>query len=148
MRPIVKGRALKAYFNEHVKPVPNQPDFYEVVEPLRVFKRVVLRPSHFYAIANLSIPVGARIYAHPEGFVVKGAMSYRKMRASEASVHSIIKQFDGSELQEACALRNIRFKYRPGAVVIPTKGFDATPRTCASGIHFFLNLGDALEYHL
>jgi hypothetical protein len=144
--PLVTGRELCDYLDAHTKRSAPSSKFREVTEPLRVFKKVRVDAYYYgrgYAIANLIIPKGAFIYA---GDTV-GSMDRhdRKMRASEAKVHSIVG-LDRKRLDRACSSFAPTFVYRVGDVVRPVYGFSWEADQCESGIHFYLNLGDALNH--
>jgi hypothetical protein len=97
------------------------------------------------AIANLIIPVGAMIYASNDAFVCNSSDS-RKMRATEAKVHSVVTRRSKKQEQLAHSMFDSDFKYVPGQIVKPSKRFSKCEDRCDSGIHFFVNLHDALTW--
>lgn len=138
--------------------------------PLKVFKVVKARNGE-KAIANLIIPAGATIYArepwnHSDSDMWSpNSRAQRKMRASEAYVHSIytrgqsraafdcgwvrtIDQEGVRQIQRAVSLHNESFAYVTGRHVKPEFKFSMTDSVCESGIHFFFNLEDALCWSL
>lgn len=182
--PLVTGDNLKDYFLSHVKAskISNGKcdNFYEVIKPLHVFKKGGSRPFdtcgvpglrvHANRIINLIIPVGATIFASDDVFGRFSDLSGRKMRASEAIVHSIVRfvvqdsdmtyyNWGGTDdywtetlseknfvaAAEARSCHNPKFKYIPGKVVKPDT-FSNEYDQCEGGIHFFLNVRDALRY--
>lgn len=146
---------IRDYFMEHVRPMKNSDRFYVVTKPLHVFKKVEVYPSdvgarwrnNHEAIANLVIPVGAKVHCSPQAFGFE--RGFRKMRASKAKVHSIVL-LDRTRREVPIARSGYAywFLYKPGAVVTPKHGFSLVPGTCAGGIHFFLTLTDARHYEL
>ena len=114
--------------------------FYKVVTPMYVFKKVYALSG---AIANLVIPAGATIFIDPRAFIPGADASNRKMRASEAFVHSIAMQRTGTPLKEAESRWISTFKYRAGKTVKPVQRFSWRSLQCEAGIHFFVNLADA-----
>lgn len=160
--PLVTGDALDAYFMSHVESVSRFPEPYDggiftLHTDLKVFKKVYARPfrrryavGDMYAIVNLVIPAGAKVYAKPLKYAP--TLNCRKMRASEARVHSIATWPGGAwRVRGYAANRCINgkeFVYEVGKRVVPDRPFSAGPTQCAPGIHFFLNVGDALRYAL
>lgn len=156
-KPQTYGK-LKRYFMDHVKPA-DEKDFYVVEKPLHVFKKVHEHRGWSECVANLVIPKGAVIYASPTVF---GAdpwdfkqsplrrdlhhADHRKMRCSEARVHSIARIHDGEATDEARSRHDAHFKYLPKTNVRPVRKFSWRQEQCESGIHFFLNVSDAIEY--
>jgi hypothetical protein len=118
--------------------------FYKVVTPLHVFKKVYV--NRVETIANLVIPAGAMIYAEPYAFQPGARMALRKMRASEAFVHSLVKQRMGTQVQEANSHWDPSFTYKVGETVKPNRPFSKDETQCDHGIHFFINLADAKRW--
>ncbi len=142
--------------------------FYVVNKPLKVWKKTYTEADHNCVVA-LEIPVGAKIYAnlltayYIQG-VTKSQIDDRKMRASEAVV---VKQFrigeaNGyghfqgiverkytgyKEVKHTRSGHDNSFKYKVGKTVKPVNGFNLDDRICAAGVHFFVNLSDALDYN-
>ncbi len=132
--------------------IVEQPGFFKVVRPMQVFKKVrFTNKGHkgVQAIANLIIPAGTLIYADDyafdDGWMGQQA-EYRKMRASEAFVHSIASGFTYLPVQKAYSGYNDQFFYRPGETVKPAEKFSKQADQCSSGIHFFVNLKDAKQW--
>lgn len=154
--PLVLGPALRRYLAQHVDRVPSRGGFAVVTKPLHVFKKVEIHDKHGWpsAIASLVIPAGAGIYMDASAFSAKhhmnrwgsGPRSERKMRASFAKVHSLAAADTGKPRRTATSEHDPGFKYRPGRLVTPTEPFSRARESCASGIHFFLNLADAANY--
>jgi hypothetical protein len=164
-------RALKHYVAQHLTMTKKtaRGAFYRVVEPMHVFKKVYHNDGDPLtlgegAIANLIIPKGATVYFRS----VDG-----KMRTSRAHVHSIVaykghtwsslrnlftyhvsSSYIPSDLAPACLVSvstarsefDGTFKYETGKTIKPFKRFSHTDEHCASGIHFFLNIREALAY--
>lgn len=171
----VLGHDLKQYFLDHA--VEDQDlghGFYKITKPLHVFKkassREVLGDSKANRIVNLVIPVGASVYIGAQAFDAGGDADDRKMRASVAEVFSIAQyasrgyrfhhhnwmdddlstNFDPKMVKPAAVAHSShdpQFQYRPGKTVTPINPFDTYQDQCAAGIHFFLNLRDALRYY-
>lgn len=145
--PIV-GKELRRYFLEHVEPDRRQ---YVVTKPLHVFK-IANTGKHGLVLVNLVIPIGARINAPKKVFTAlpEYDRAKRKMRASEAIVRSMHKCNRFHQPLGKCSVaysgQDSTFVYRPGETVKPKEGFDEQTTVCASGIHFFLNVIDALDY--
>lgn len=147
---LTTGQPLRDYFNEHVelieKFVGGSRARYRVTKPLHVFKKTHERMHD--AITNLIIPVGAKVHADLDGFDELCSADLRKMRASEAIVVSSARV----RSRKPCKTPpnssfDPRFKYVDGTIVKPFGNpFFNGPGTCAAGIHFFLNLQDALDY--
>jgi hypothetical protein len=156
----LKSFKLQAHIEDHCVPIVVRltdwsggrypvHGFYKVVEPMRVFKKVYAPDGNRYhvdAIANLIIPVGATIYASWHAYRPSVDADDRKMRASEAFVHSIAKQRMGTQIQQADSGWDSFFKYRVGETVKPTQRFSKSPSQCSPGIHFFVNLSDAKHW--
>lgn len=154
---LVKGRALGEYFKQHAEPI-DRARFFRVTKPLPAFKSAYSGGS--FALVNLTIPVGALVYVRGMAFVTERshASEQRKMRASAAIVHSIwrfgrvydhinktnIRAYE--EVQFARSRHDPHFTYRPGERVVPCNSFSMDWDACASGIHFFLNVRDALYW--
>lgn len=140
----ITGKDLYDYFLEHVKR-KEETSFYEVSKPLRVFKKVNLHYN--YGIANLVIPTGAVVYASPNAFYgFINLSNCFKMRASSAHVHSVVN-VKGGKVSVGWSSHTVSFVYKAGMKIQPEYGFSRRNSTCASGIHFFLNLKHALQYY-
>lgn len=141
----IVGKELKKYFMEHVEVFPIC-GFYKVVRPLHVFKKTFSSNYNDSIITNLIIPIGAVIYVNDRAWGTKTYVETRKMRASRALVHSsfdlIRKKRIPITYSEYCSA----FQYKEGTTVVPKSEFSYESETCDSGIHFFLNLNDALVY--
>lgn len=116
--------------------------YYTVHTPIHVFKKVIANRAD--AIANLIIPAGAVIYVHPHAFDKDANWTTsRKMRATEAFVHSIATCRKKVSCNTARSGHDSKFKYTVCSTVKPTLPFDYQRYQCGSGIHFFVNLADA-----
>lgn len=142
----VTGMDLFEYFNEHVSTGNiRTAGFFTLVRPMHVFKKIQYGHHYSAAIANLIIPAGAKVYC-PENLFSQFSYSYnRKMRASEAHVHSIVTHYHLKTIQEGFSMYDNRFKYKTGENVVPAS-FSNRIHTCVSGIHFFMNVSDAFYY--
>jgi hypothetical protein len=158
---MIQGDKLKTHILAHCIPVRvthtndfgrriSQADFYKVVHPLHVFKKVHVHSKfvngdgyRVQAIANLIIPVGALIYAANYSFWENEGSDARKMRASAAEVHSIATVHSKKQVSTANSPRRKIFKYTVGLTVTPELRFSRRESQCESGIHFFVNLADA-----
>lgn len=108
---------------------------------MHVFKKV--HHGSVECIANLIIPKGSIIYGLPYGSDMQDG---RKMRANKAIVHSIVSTNSGDEFKWARSGHDVRFVYKAGEAVKPLENFSTEQNQCRSGIHFFVNLHDALTY--
>lgn len=155
MKPVI-GPALLSYAKEHLD--FRSDNIAQVIKPLHVFKKVWVPNPHparsiypvrpYPAIANLIIPEGALV--HIDNFAFEGdfASAYaRKMRASFAFCHSIVRTHNKEQVTTAHSGFDVSFWYTAGEDVAPRLSF-AMKGSCASGIHFFMNLGDAKEWSL
>jgi hypothetical protein len=109
-------------------------------------------------IVALLIPKGAIVYI-PDVYC-RDCLDDRKMRASEAIVHKqfLIGQtwhlihrgeFDTEfykEVNKTVSSFDYSFQYITGTSVVPNGGFSFNQRQCEPGIHFFVNLADAMNY--
>lgn len=147
---LILGDSLYSYFLEHVKQQRRDPEFYRVVKDLHVFKKVKHRRRdgrQAIAIANLIIPPKSIVYAPNCVFDSTMIVDPRKMRASQAYVHSVAA-FNGKACDKGYSAFCPSFYYIPGSTVKPQCAFDKDALSCGSGIHFFLNLLDAKRYIL
>jgi hypothetical protein len=129
-------------------------NFYKVTSPLSVFKKIYTK-ANGALIANLIIPVGAKIYVGESfGSYQLWDNHSRKMRASEAYVHSIVtankqKYHDSKSKfiykQKGYSGHDNSFVYIVGKTIKPDK-FSHRENICDSGIHFFLDVADALDW--
>ena len=135
-------------------------DFFKLTNDIKVWKRTNSIAQMERCIVALLIPKGAVVYA-PNNY--RDSIDYRKMRASEAIVY---KQFlvghkfhmyDGGgesvletefykEVKKTVSGFDYSFQYTTGTSVVPEDGFSFNQRQCESGIHFFVNLADAMNY--
>jgi hypothetical protein len=147
----MSSKEVEGYFFEHVAPFGQKRNFYTVAKPLRVFKKV---SDGIPCIANLIIPEKALVYAPVACFNTDGnARADRKMRASEAYVHSIWtlgykhtpEHFSVSR-QNGKSMWDNEFVYSAGFSVRPVHKFSLFDQNCDSGIHFFLDVHDAIDY--
>lgn len=148
IRPaLVIQEDLRAHLLAHATPQPDEPYLYTVHTPLHVFKKARKNKlSYGCVLINLVIPVGEFLFASEKAWISDNwTISYRKMRASKAKVHSIINLDTREEVVTATSDYNYSFKYRKGKTVTPNH-FSKQNQICTGGIHFFLNVGDALDY--
>lgn len=155
----LSGDALYSYLGQYATQHKKKPWLWTVHTPMPAFKAVSAFPKERYGIAsgvciaNLIIPKGATVVADPR----RGEFE-RKMRANMAEVHSIVRvdytflPAETTRVAKAAAYYHSGFTYMVGytARVRMAPGlsgaFDTTDATCAPGIHFFLNVHDALNY--
>lgn len=147
MTKLVVGSNLRKYFLEHVTETP-LPGIYFVHDELKVFKKIYTTDSYSTGIANLRIPKGATVFASHSAFDdTYGFRDNRKMRASIAICHSIA-DLNGRAVEKGVSLRVAgRVKYAKNSVIRPGGIFDSGYKTCSTGIHFFLNVDDAIAYY-
>lgn len=127
--------------------------FFKLRKPLRVFKVTKIDESreqkypNDLAIVNLIIPAGEtvfwRVYFH---YSNPDSITSRKMRATKAKVHSIVRLSDGKPLEMSYSDHNSSFIYKVGDTVVPWGGFSWEQNACGGGIHFFMNVRDAALY--
>ena len=143
---LVLGEDLRTHLLAHATPQPGEPYLYTVHTPLHVFKKARADQGWGEVLINLVIPVGEFLFASEKAWISDNwTISYRKMRASKAKVHSIINLDTRKEVVTAKSDYSTWFKYRKGKTVTPNH-FSKQNQFCAGGIHFFLNVGDALNY--
>lgn len=140
--PVVRGQKLKEYLNHYLREslYNTQDGFFRVVHPIPAFK--LLRDDR---IANLQIPADETIYIGPDGLHPNSGIENRKMRASKAFVHSIVDMKTGEQKLSGVSLWEGTFVYRVGCTEQPDR-FSWQHDQCNSGIHFYLNLVDALDH--
>lgn len=170
---ILTKKEIQAYIKENCTRV--RPGFYRVDKPLKVWKktRCSVRYGVERGIVALEIPVGATIHTQIFNGRFNGTQDQKKMRANVAIVRhqSSVKGLaqyevagwpkegeyvirpgaEFSEVQETYAGHDANFKYITGQSVKPNpncnpwRAFDK-PGACMQGIHFFVNLSEALSY--
>jgi hypothetical protein len=123
---------------------------FTIEKPLIVYKK-----CRGQRVAVLELPTNIIVVADHRGN--EGSVS-RKMRASYARVVDIYR-WGGSkygtardqpqfwmDTSTAYSLHDASFKYTVGSSVEPVLPFSHTAEICAPGIHFFIDLHDALAY--
>ena len=141
----VTGRALWKYFADYAGVSKMSSDgFYTLAKDLPCFKMAWCTTGR--AIVNLVIPAGTQVYAGNFAFHAHNTTDHRKMRAAKARVVSIFSYERGTEQKSAYSDYDASFNYKPGKVVKPDNGFCGFQNQCAAGIHFFLNVHDAVNY--
>lgn len=145
--------AVHAFLAKHAK-WERSTGLWTVHTPMRVFKQTC--PTRFrgaVGIVELVIPVGALI--HAKGRREYAMQSYRKMRASEAKV---IQQWDRNSyswasreiwtpMNDSVSQHDSSFVYKNGKTVKPQGDpFYQGSGVCEAGIHFFIDLQDAINY--
>lgn len=141
----VKGQKLKDYFESFTTPLVDK-NLHLVIRDLPVFKKAFRPGTTYSCIVNLIIPTGALVHSEHEYWCECSNSDRRKMRASMAKIHTIVRIIDGKVIQKAESVHNYNFHYTSGKVITPENGFSIADAACAGGIHFFLNLKDAFEY--
>ena len=146
MRIMNKNQAL-AYIREHAVPAGGKwhSNFWRITKEMKVFKKAYDN-NYRQVIVNLVIPVGAIVH-FPENEYNKFCINVRKMRASKAFVHSIANLRSKKSIQLAYSNWDNNFEYVVGKTVKPKYGFNRTPEVCETGIHFFMQVEDAIRYH-
>jgi hypothetical protein len=137
---------MTPYFYEHTRPIRGRDGFFRVTAEMHVFKRTFLHLRNGLTnrvIVNLVIPVGAKVYWEPQGF--QRDINNRKIRCSKAFVHSQFTQSSKTALDVSRSGWD-NTEYHTGKFVRPDY-FSKERDTCSAGIHFFLNLQDALKYN-
>lgn len=147
--PRMTPSEYKAYFLEHVTPIFGRANFYTVKKDLKVFKSIhctAPRNSSRYmnkAIASLLIKKGSVIHAKLEYL---NDTANRKCRADSAYIQKMYDFYDDKEITVGFSGWDSSFRYNTGKTVRPVGGFSYRPFICETGIHFFLQLQDALNY--
>lgn len=167
------GSSVRKYISDNCKQLRN--GFWEVKKELKVWKATTTTTetlqvsgwegsTHIFrrCIVALRIPVGEKIYVQP--MMYRDNIDNRKMRASKAYVEKqfvighTCRFFNGDddtisfelnsyyETTETTSVQDITFLYQTGNFVRPKQPFYNENVVCASGIHFFVNLTDALYY--
>ena len=166
----LSGRGVRKYIKDNCK--SNKDGFWTVEKELKVWKATRLgpiqRPKGFTpggrVIVALRIPAGAQLFALPlDRYSFDDDIDDRKMRASAAFVekqfyvgsaytynhYSKTREIELSEctaIKKSFATYDQDFAYRTGHIVKPSYNFSTSRSQCVSGIHFFVNLTDAMEY--
>ena len=140
------GQDLLEYLDAHTHTYLSE-NFRVVKRPLLCFKKAYETSAGARAIVNLSLPVGTIIH-HRRRLILRGSedIVHYKMRASRARVHSVVVSRSRRKAEAAFSGNDPNFLYRTGDLVHPRFAFSQFDETCASGIHFFLNLKHALDY--
>ena len=139
----------------HIRLFEHLEGFFDVVNPLYVFKKAYSAAGH-RVIISMVIPAGATIFIGqtPNGNARKkiSLTHCGKMRASKAYIHSITRLtwtgrgYVGDRLlTNAVSGHKSSFKYRVDTTVLPDH-FSKAPYECSGGIHFFLKAQQALDY--
>lgn len=105
--------------------------FLIIDTPIKAYKKLA---ANF--ICSLEIPVGAIVY-YGGGF---------KLRASMGKVAAIWDPGRKIHCKKWFSFHDSKFNYEVGKMVHSTKPFSLVDSECQSGIHFFINLEDALTY--
>ena len=143
---LVLKEDLRTHLLAHATPQPNKPYFYTVHTPLHVFKKARTSQGWEEVLINMIIPADEFLFASEKAWISDSwTINYRKMRASKAKVHSIVQILTHEQLSSARANYDPSFKYHVGKSVLPAR-FTRRDAICGPGIHFFLNVGDALNY--
>lgn len=146
------------YIRQNSTPIGN--GFWTVKNDLKVWKTTHDRDLEQVIVA-LRIPAGATVFAQEDSNM--NFMDHRKMRTSvafvekqfrigsritEREVQPHVFSWECKEIREitrSCS-DNYDFWYETGKTVTPRFPFSLAREQCASGIHFFVNLYDALTY--
>jgi len=140
----LKRHELVKYFKEHVtKHEPYRSYLFKVHTELKVFKKILTADGP--AIASMIIPVGAEIHATCDQW---GRLDGRKMRASKAKVVRIFKTRTHTDATSGYSGWTNNFRYKTKRIVQPSHPFYRSYGHCESGIHFFLQVNDALDWNV
>lgn len=145
VRPPVVSRDDKIAFWNSVVNKPVTPDNKQnreswgmrtLTQDIAVFKKVLAGDEASPVIANLIIPAGTKVH-----------ISDGKCRAAKAEVVSMFRQRGKrKEVKKAYSGWTWSFIYRKGATVTPKHGFGTRLQQCEGGIHFFVDINEALDY--
>lgn len=152
---------VMAYFHYNTTPsIDHCSAIRRAIRPLRVYKKTQ------NTIVSLEIPIGSLVHFNDEitESQFNGSRNSRKMRASAGRVVQQIS-FDrlqyldaGTSRVKGFTLVNARdvissrseydrfFFYTTGNIVTPVCDFYKFRGTCETGIHFYINLSDALTH--
>lgn len=142
--PLLYDDALK-YLLERCRRVDSNYGHAKLValEDIQVFKAANTEDHVETVIINMVIPKGTKLLISR---LANRGINY-KCRAERAVVHSIKK---AAWPHKGCARARSSwqsvFEYGVGKTVRPLKPFDTSMSTCASGIHFFVDVSTALCY--
>lgn len=146
----IAGPDLQKYFLKHCTEekgglVKSRRGFFRVTTPLVGFKAL-----QGYRICSLLFPVGTRIYqsfsySENDPFSHRNYTLY-KLRASKAVPVRISNMYSGESTAYGYSIHDGHFVYKVGDPVSPKNSFSNKQSSCESGIHFYLNLGHALEH--
>lgn len=155
----MKKREYLKYFLEHVTPYYAHQKHLTgegLIENVRYFKvhteMKVFKKAHIYvngwskreSIVSLRIPVGAIVH---HSLTNHGEMDMRKCRANMAIVEQVYDLTGHKIVKEAVSNWLSSFKYVTGKTVRPKhERFSMHGGVCAAGVHFFLQVNDALDY--
>ncbi|ASD50584.1 hypothetical protein FDI24_gp057 [Acidovorax phage ACP17] len=164
-RDSIFGASLHRFIAAHAD-YDRKTQLWTVRVPMKVYKK-----TRDECIVELEIPAGAQIYARSRRDMASCSTpqhgeSVRKMRCSSAKVlqqwyhrwyrekaSTVQGQVDGEKhhwLTPTATSRskhNWEFIYHNGKTVVPEGNFaPACFEQCASGIHFFVNVQDAINY--
>lgn len=133
---------LGANFNfadtTNIKNMPYYPMACPEKEGFRGYKKAIGISSENPVIVELYIPPDA----------LRSSAGGRKCRCNKAIVLSITDIYKKLYYGEARSKYNYNFIYRVGETVEPIKDFDLNRwNECSSGIHFFLNRQEAVNYN-
>ena len=147
--------AVHAFLAKHAK-WDRGTGLWTVHTPMRVFKQTCPnRHRSAVGIVELVIPEGALI--HAMGRRNYYMQSYRKMRVSEAKVvrqwdrnsYSWMTRENWTPMDNSVSQHDTSFVYKDGRTVKPSgEPFYTGGGVCEAGIHFFIDLEDALAYEL
>jgi hypothetical protein len=118
--------------------------------PMTLYKKVKLKT---YTLFGKFVGVGPAIVKLevPEHAIKHFSIgSNNKIRVSEAMPVAVL-DITGSEIRlpwryRITSLFDPTYEYRIGRTAVPKRPFDDSDNTCASGIHGFLSLNEALNY--
>lgn len=143
--PALSPKELRAHIERYASQCSLGRHLWNVHTDMPVFKWANYVGQHgrvLYCIVNLVIPKGAVIRVKEDALGWPGKS--RKMRASQALVHSVVT-LRGRQLKSAYSWYDWKTNYLPGGTVLPRRHFDTSDVECASGIHFYTELRDALR---
>jgi hypothetical protein len=104
-----------------------------LTQPLYGFKKAMGE-----RIVNLTIPVGSIVHVSDEE---------AKCRTNLARVHSIWDPRNKIKVGYGTSKWDNTFLYKTNQLVVPKRDFSMRHGVCTSGIHFYLNIVDALNFY-
>jgi hypothetical protein len=108
-----------------------------------VYKKTESKIGHLEVITELELPAGTIVFTGNSWHCGKMRANVALVKKNTLSVQWSIPKT--RTVKESASHHDFRFRYRVGSVVVPDK-FSRNKKTCAGGIHFFLDRKLAKAY--